>query len=78
MATVPVCLCARVPVYLLARVRMQMEDRMTLCNMVIEGGGKNGIVAADKTTFAYLEVCDSVPCCAVGNVMCCGVPCPSA
>lgn len=41
-------------VLLLART--QMEDRMTLCNMVIEGGGKNGIVAADKTTFAYLEV----------------------
>eukprot|EP00897_Mesotaenium_endlicherianum_P010682 jgi/Mesen1/9642/ME000067S09033 len=34
---------------------MTMEDRMTLCNMVIEGGGKNGVVAADKTTFAYLE-----------------------
>ena len=29
---------------------------MTLCNMVIEGGGKNGVVAADKTTYAYLEV----------------------
>ncbi|CAI5527809.1 unnamed protein product [Closterium sp. Naga37s-1] len=34
---------------------MTMEDRMTLCNMVIEGGGKNGVVAADKTTFAYLD-----------------------
>eukprot|EP00850_Spirogloea_muscicola_P019499 SM000192S04894 [mRNA] locus=s192:31043:36016:+ [translate_table: standard] len=34
---------------------MTMEDRMTLCNMVIEGGGKNGVVAADKTTFKYLE-----------------------
>eukprot|EP00850_Spirogloea_muscicola_P015469 SM000118S25612 [mRNA] locus=s118:384019:388842:+ [translate_table: standard] len=34
---------------------MTMEDRMTLCNMVIEGGGKNGVVAADKTTFRYLE-----------------------
>eukprot|EP00475_Leptophrys_vorax_P033694 TRINITY_DN5338_c0_g1_i1.p1 TRINITY_DN5338_c0_g1~~TRINITY_DN5338_c0_g1_i1.p1 ORF type:complete len:519 (-),score=9.54 TRINITY_DN5338_c0_g1_i1:208-1764(-) len=34
---------------------MTMEDRMTLCNMVIEGGGKNGIVAADATTFKYLE-----------------------
>lgn len=30
---------------------------MTLCNMVIEGGGKNGIVAADKTTMEYLQVC---------------------
>lgn len=34
---------------------MTMEDRMTLCNMVIEGGGKNGVVAADKVTFEYLE-----------------------
>src|SRR5712671_1194115 len=28
---------------------------MTLCNMVIEGGGKNGIIEADETTFAYLR-----------------------
>lgn len=25
-----------------------MEERMTLCNMVVEAGGKNGIVAADR------------------------------
>lgn len=29
---------------------------MTLCNMVIEAGGKNGVVPADETTFKYLEV----------------------
>ena len=29
---------------------------MTLCNMVIEAGGKNGVVPADATTFKYLEV----------------------
>ncbi|CAL9099993.1 unnamed protein product [Musa textilis] len=28
---------------------------MTLCNMVIEAGGKNGVVSADETTFKYLE-----------------------
>lgn len=28
---------------------------MTLCNMVVEAGGKNGVVAADRTTFEYLE-----------------------
>jgi len=33
-----------------------MEERMTLCNMVVEAGGKNGIVAADRTTYKYLEV----------------------
>jgi 3-isopropylmalate/(R)-2-methylmalate dehydratase large subunit len=30
---------------------------MTLCNMVVEAGGKNGVVPADSTTFKYLEVC---------------------
>ena len=29
---------------------------MTLCNMVVEAGGKNGVVPADATTFKYLEV----------------------
>lgn len=29
---------------------------MTLCNMVVEAGGKNGVVPADSTTFKYLEV----------------------
>lgn len=29
---------------------------MTLCNMVVEAGGKNGVVPADQTTFNYLEV----------------------
>ena len=34
----------------------KMEERMTLCNMVVEAGGKNGVVPADATTFKYLEV----------------------
>lgn len=29
---------------------------MTLCNMVIEAGGKNGVIPADATTYKYLEV----------------------
>ena len=29
---------------------------MTLCNMVVEAGGKNGLVPADSTTYKYLEV----------------------
>lgn len=33
---------------------LTMEERMTLCNMVIEAGGKNGTVAADKTTLDYV------------------------
>lgn len=34
---------------------LSMEERMTLCNMVIEAGGKNGIVAADSVTEAYMR-----------------------
>jgi 3-isopropylmalate/(R)-2-methylmalate dehydratase large subunit len=35
--------------------RMSMEERMTLCNMVIEAGGKNGVIAPDDTTFEYVR-----------------------
>ena len=31
-----------------------MEERMTLCNMAIEAGGKNGIIAADEKVAQYL------------------------
>ena len=30
---------------------------MTLCNMVVEAGGKNGVIPPDATTFNYVEVC---------------------
>ncbi len=32
-----------------------MEGRMTLTNMVIEAGGKNGVIEPDKTTFDYVN-----------------------
>src|SRR5204863_7793722 len=32
-----------------------MEELMTLADMVIEAGGKNGIIACDETTRAYLR-----------------------
>ena len=32
-----------------------MEQRMTLCNLTIEGGGRAGMIAPDATTFAYIE-----------------------
>lgn len=35
--------------------RMSMEERMTVCNMTIEGGARCGYVNPDATTFAYLE-----------------------
>lgn len=34
---------------------LSMEGRMTLCNMAIEAGARAGLVAADDTTFAYLQ-----------------------
>ena len=34
---------------------MSMEARMTITNMAIEAGGKNGIIAVDDATRAYLD-----------------------
>ena len=34
---------------------ISMEERMTICNMSIEGGARAGLVAPDETTFAYLK-----------------------
>ena len=33
---------------------LSMEERMTVCNMAIEGGARAGLIAPDDTTFAYL------------------------
>jgi len=35
--------------------RMSMEERLTICNMTIEAGGRFGMVAPDETTFTYLS-----------------------
>jgi len=35
--------------------RLGMDDRMTICNMAIEAGGKSGIIAVDDTTRAYIK-----------------------
>ena len=35
--------------------RFTMEERMTVCNMSIEGGARVGYVNPDQTTFNYLE-----------------------
>ncbi|MBI2617320.1 3-isopropylmalate dehydratase large subunit [Candidatus Gottesmanbacteria bacterium] len=34
---------------------MNMEGRMTICNMSIEGGARAGMIAPDEITFAYLK-----------------------
>jgi 3-isopropylmalate/(R)-2-methylmalate dehydratase large subunit len=38
-----------------AVMAMTMAERMTLCNMTIEAGGRVGLVAPDDTTFAFLR-----------------------
>ena len=40
---------------------LSMEGRMTICNMSVEGGARAGLIAADDTTFAYLEGRPGVP-----------------
>jgi len=34
---------------------LTMEERMTICNMSIEGGARAGLIAPDETTFAYVD-----------------------
>jgi 3-isopropylmalate/(R)-2-methylmalate dehydratase large subunit len=34
---------------------LDMAERMTICNMAIEAGGKNGIIAADAKTIEYVK-----------------------
>src|ERR671915_1751729 len=34
---------------------LPMENRMTICNMTIEGGGRAGMIAPDEKTFDYVR-----------------------
>ena len=34
---------------------LSMEERMTVCNMAIEGGARAGLIAPDDTTYQYLK-----------------------
>ena len=34
---------------------LNIEERMTLCNMVIEAGGKNGVIAPDQVALDYVD-----------------------
>ena len=38
-----------------AITRLSMEERMTICNMTIEGGARAGMVAPDETTLQYIR-----------------------
>jgi 3-isopropylmalate/(R)-2-methylmalate dehydratase large subunit len=40
---------------------MDMEERMTICNMSIEGGARAGMIAPDDTTFDYLHGRERAP-----------------
>jgi 3-isopropylmalate/(R)-2-methylmalate dehydratase large subunit len=40
---------------------LSMEERMTLCNMSIEGGARAGMIAPDQTTFEYLAGREFIP-----------------
>ncbi|QCI17998.1 3-isopropylmalate dehydratase large subunit (plasmid) [Buchnera aphidicola (Acyrthosiphon lactucae)] len=35
--------------------KMNMEERMTICNMAIEMGAKSGLIAPDEITYSYLK-----------------------
>ena len=40
---------------------LSMEERMTICNMSIEGGARAGMIAPDEKTFEYLRDKEHVP-----------------
>jgi len=40
---------------------LSMEERMTICNMSIEGGARAGMIAPDDTTFEYISGRDFAP-----------------
>ncbi|NJR69633.1 MAG: 3-isopropylmalate dehydratase large subunit [Synechococcales cyanobacterium CRU_2_2] len=41
--------------------QMTMEERMTVCNMAIEGGARCGYINPDSVTYAYLQGRDFAP-----------------
>ena len=40
---------------------LSMENRMTICNMTIEAGGRAGMIAPDETTFEWVRGRDGAP-----------------
>ncbi|MCB0827721.1 MAG: 3-isopropylmalate dehydratase large subunit [Solirubrobacterales bacterium] len=40
---------------------LTMEQRLTVCNMTIEGGGKAGMIAPDEVTYEYMRGRPGVP-----------------
>ncbi len=46
---------------------LNIEERMTLCNMVIEAGGKNGVITPDEKTTSYVKARTQKPFTAIKN-----------
>ena len=40
---------------------LTIENRLTVCNMTIEGGGRAGMIAPDETTFEYMRGRPGIP-----------------
>jgi 3-isopropylmalate/(R)-2-methylmalate dehydratase large subunit len=40
---------------------MSMEERMTLCNLAVEGGARSGYINPDQTTYEYLKNTKNAP-----------------
>jgi 3-isopropylmalate/(R)-2-methylmalate dehydratase large subunit len=40
---------------------LNMEERMTVCNMSIEAGARAGMIAPDETTYSYLQATPRAP-----------------
>jgi 3-isopropylmalate/(R)-2-methylmalate dehydratase large subunit len=40
---------------------LTIENRLTICNMTIEGGGRAGMIAPDETTYEYMRGRPGVP-----------------
>lgn len=40
---------------------LSMDERMTICNMAIEAGGKNGIIAPDEKTLSFVKARSKKP-----------------
>jgi 3-isopropylmalate/(R)-2-methylmalate dehydratase large subunit len=50
--------------------KLSMDDRFAICNMAIEAGGKNGIIAPDEITWKYMRSVRANPACPAGRPAC--------
>ncbi|MDD5428087.1 MAG: 3-isopropylmalate dehydratase large subunit [Candidatus Omnitrophica bacterium] len=47
---------------------LPMDDRLSMCNMAIEAGGKNGIIAPDRITAQYVRAIKNKPRAGLGKI----------